>query len=101
MRQRVVFLDYTLNLPRNLSVPFDDIFPNQAPSHRSNTGKSYTHQCGLQLMEGTETCGTEDVMSFWGILGVTPYIATGHETSDSLSHLSTHPDPSYIQRTSV
>jgi len=92
VRQRVAFLDCTLSLPENCFLPFNVSCPNRAPSRRANTGESYTHKCSPSHREGTETWGTEDVMSTWGTLGVTPSVATGCETSDSSSHPSTHPN---------
>lgn len=63
-------------------------------------GKVTLTNAASSHLEGTETCGTEDVMSHWGITGVTPYVAAGCETSDSLSHPSTHPNQSRTQRAS-
>lgn len=57
VRQRVVFSDCTLTLPGKRFLPFDGVFPNPAPAHRANTGKSDTHKCSLRLFGGDRNLG--------------------------------------------
>lgn len=67
-----VALDCTLNLPGNSFLPFDDSFPNQLHLAGRTEAKVTVKNAASSHLEGTETCGIEDVMIHWGSVGITP-----------------------------